>query len=467
VYWLLGLLAVGGAAMLRRGGLKLASVIEITIVSAILFGGALLLFQPYTHWYAQGYNAVDFWEGGRTSLSAYLTVHGLFLFAIVSWLVVETIHWMAETPISALSTLRPKLTAIAAGLMLFAALVLALAMRGYAIAPLVFILLAWVVLLFFRKGMPMRKRAVLVMTAAALALTFMVEVIVLKGDIGRMNTVFKFYLQVWMLFGLSAAAAFAWVLADVPLWSAGVRNTWGALALVFVFSAALYPVLATSAKIRDRMATDAPHTLDGSAYMPYSIRYELGQPIPLKEDYDAIRWMQENVEGSPVIVEANLPPYQWGTRFTIYTGLPGVLGWDWHQRQQRLEAGDSDITQRENQISDFYLTQSASEAIAFLKAYDVRYVVVGRLERVEYGSLTPCISIEGGSSVTCDMSGRSVGMPTPNIPASSCEPIDPQNPDGQLDCPTHGLDKFERMAASGELNRVFQEGETAIYEVVQ
>jgi uncharacterized membrane protein len=351
--------------------------------------------------------------------------------------------------------------------MLYAAMILALTMKGYAIAPLVFILLGWVVLLFFRRGMPMVKRAVLVMTAAALALTFMVEVIVLKGDIGRMNTVFKFYLQVWMLFGLSAAAAFTWVLADAPLWSAGLRNTWGTLAVIFVCSAALYPILATSAKIRDRMTTDAPHTLDGSAYMPYSVRYELGQAIPLAEDSDAIRWMQENVEGSPVLVEANLPPYQWGSRFTIYTGLPGVLGWDWHQRQQRLEAGDAQITQRENQISDFYLTQSSSDALAFLKMYDVRYVVVGRLERVEYGSLFPCLPVDGGSRVTCDMSGRSVGMRTPDMPASACEPIDAQNPDGQLACPTHGLDKFERMAASGDLTRVFQEGETAIYEVVQ
>jgi uncharacterized membrane protein len=353
------------------------------------------------------------------------------------------------------------------GLVLYTGLIAALVKSGFAIAPLVFILLGWVVLLFFRRGMPALKRAVLVMIAAALSLTFMVEVIRLEGDIGRMNTVFKFYLQVWTLFALSAAAAFTWVLADSALWSARLRNTWMTLAFIFAFSAALYPILASSAKIRDRMSTDAPHTLDGAAYMPYSVRYELGQAIPLAEDYAAIRWMQDHVQGSPVIVEANLPPYQWGSRFTIYTGLPGVLGWDWHQRQQRLDAGDAQITQRENEISDFYLTLSRSEALAFLVGYDVRYVVVGRLERVEYGELSPCISVDGGQRVTCDMSGRSVGIRTPDMPASVCEPIDAQNPEGQLRCPTGGLDKFESMAASGALTRVFQDGETAIYEVVR
>jgi uncharacterized membrane protein len=219
----------------------------------------------------------------------------------------------------------------------------------------------------------------------------MVEIIVLRGDIGRMNTVFKFYLQVWTLFAISAAAALGWLQPYIRTWLAGWRIPWQATFVVLVASTALFTLLGGLAKVKDRMVSSAPHTLDGMAYMQVA-GYEEHNALTdtfdrmyLEQDYEIIRWLQDNVQGSPVIVEANSRNlYRWYTRYTIYTGLPGVVGWEWHQQQQRaLNPGDW-VTQRVYEIDDFYLTQDMSVMRQFLQRYDVRYVIVGQLERITY-----------------------------------------------------------------------------------
>ena len=142
--------------------------------------------------------------------------------------------------------------------------------------------------------------------------------------------------------------------------------------------------LAVTGKIVDRMASDAPATLDGMTYMAYSSYSFNSMDMDLVADYNAIRWMQDNVIGSPVIVEANTVEYHWGSRYTIYTGLPGVVGWNWHQRQQRSTVPSEWVTDRVAAIGEFYNTTEIDQAEQFLNKYDVEYIVVGQLERANY-----------------------------------------------------------------------------------
>jgi len=122
--------------------------------------------------------------------------------------------------------------------------------------------------------------------------------------------------------------------------------------------------------------------------MNYSQHFDGGM-MDLSQDYRAIRWMQDNVQGSPVIVEANCTEYRWCTRFTIYTGLPGVVGWNWHQRQQRALIASNTIFDRVSAIGFFYTTKDIEVALAFLKKYQVKYIIVGQLERNIYPALNP------------------------------------------------------------------------------
>jgi uncharacterized membrane protein len=235
-----------------------------------------------------------------------------------------------------------------------------------------------------RPDQPDAKRFTLFLIGTGLTLTLMVEVIVLVGDIARMNTVFKFYLQVWTLFAVCAAAALGWLLSSILEWTPGWRNTWSIIIVLLFGGAALYPLTAGRAKILDRMTEPAPHNLDGMAYMDYA-SYDWMGVMDLSEDGRAIRWMQANVAGSPVIVEANLRDlYRWGSRFSIYTGLPGVVGWEWHQQQQRALTPGVWVSERIAEIDHFYTTSDPASAAAFLAKYNVKFIVVGQLEHNVY-----------------------------------------------------------------------------------
>jgi YYY domain-containing protein len=362
---------------------------------AVLAGLSVLFIRPYTAWYGQSYSAVEGWKGPYTPWSSYLIHWGLFLFVIVTWYIWETRDWLASTPLSSLRKLEPYRELI--GVCLLILFIGMFAVQSWAIVNhwtgvsvvwLALPLAAWSGVLLLRPGLPDAKRLAYFMIGTGLLITLMVEVVVVKGDIGRQNTVFKFYLQTWTLFSVGGAVALGWLLVSFSSWHPGWKLAWQVPFIALVVSTAMFTLMGTAAKIKDRMVRDAPHTLDGMAFMQYATYEWLGSVMDLSQDYRAIRWMQENVQGSPVIVEANSGDlYRWYTRFTIYTGLPGVLGWDWHQTQQRALLPPNWISDRRVAIGDFYLTPDYEQARAFLRKYDVRYVVVGQLEIATYPGL--------------------------------------------------------------------------------
>jgi YYY domain-containing protein len=467
VYWALGAIGAGFSALFFYRKIHLRSLIEALLMAVLLLGLAKFLFQPFHDAYAQGYTDLEFWKGTKTSIVDYVTVHGLFLFLIASWLIWEAIRWMDETPLSALQRFVPHFWLIAFGGIAYAAGVAILIGIGYgtALFAMPIIILAGILLL--RKHLAIEKRVVLSLIGVGIALTFFVEVVVVVATIDRMNTVFKFYMQVWDMLSLAAGAILAWILVDLRVWQRSWRRVWTLLACVMISSAVLYPVFAAPAKIKDRWVPEAPNTLDGMAFMPFVEHAEMHNSFSLMEDYDAILWMQDNIEGSPVIIEANVPEYRWGSRFTIYTGLPGVIGWLNHQRQQRVEGPPGAVEERAADVLNFYLTQSISEAQDVIDKYNVRYIILGQLERAYFESVQPCWSVTEGLEVSCDMRGYPYGMGQPDVQASECEQIFTDSEDIQLVCPTYGLDKFEEMVAAGILKVVYQNGETQILEVVQ
>jgi YYY domain-containing protein len=358
-------------------------VILVAGSAALLTLFAYGLYQPYRAAYSQGYSALEAWTGPMTPIWSYLTHWGVFLFIVVFWLGWETRGWLASTPASSLRKLLPYQVLIEAGIAVFLVSLLYLAYRGVEIGWIAVPVAAWAAVLLLRPGMPDAKRFVLFLTGTAMVINIVVEILVVRGDIGRMNTVFKFYLQGWALLSVSAAAAMAWLLPALREWHPAWSNLFQAGAGTLLAGAALFTLSAGIDKVSDRMTDGVGLTLDSMAYMEHAQYADYGALMDLAEDYHAIRWMQDNVQGSPVIVEANCPEYRWCTRFTIYTGLPGVVGWNWHQRQQRTLTPQV-VEQRVTEVGLLYSTTDVQEAVDFLQRYNVHYIIVGQLERAEY-----------------------------------------------------------------------------------
>jgi len=360
----------------KRVILTVLGVVLLTLLS-------FWFYQPYRSTYSQAYRALDPWTASKTPISSYLTHWGVFLFLIFTWLVWETRQWMAATPVSSLRKLKPYQLLIEVALAVFFVALFYLAYRKAWVGWIALPLAAWAGLLLLRPGQPDMKRLALFWIGTALLITIVVELFTVRGDIGRMNTIFKFYLQAWTLLAVSCGAAFVWLLADLSLWRPRWRNSWQVVMTLLFVGAALYTVTAITDKVNDRMAEQAPHTLDSMTYMKYAEFWDT-TTMDLSQDYRAIRWMQDNIKGSPVIVEANCPEYRWCTRFTIYTGLPGVVGWNWHQRQQRALGPPNLVTDRVDAIGQFYNSTDLSYVEDFIQKYNVHYIIVGQVERVYY-----------------------------------------------------------------------------------
>jgi uncharacterized membrane protein len=253
-------------------------------------------------------------------------------------------------------------------------------------------------------------RFVCLLAAAAFFTAAGTEIIVVADDlIGtaayRMNTVFKFYNQVWVLLSLVSAALVAVMIYEgrrMAGWQGGRENVIpatprprdpatlvarvaAALALLVLLAALTYPVLATGPRLEQRFTPGTPvGSLDAFAWMESGTVPVVGSPaydeIAYAGDADAIAWFFANVSGSPVIAEASIGPYRCnGSRISAATGLPTIIGWERHEQQQRYP---DTLPARVEDVRTLYTSPDPDEKEAILRRYNVEYVVVGDLERV-------------------------------------------------------------------------------------
>ncbi len=207
---------------------------------------------------------------------------------------------------------------------------------------------------------------------------------------GRMNTVFKTYIQVWVLWGVGAGAMVATLLAESlrngDAWLAGVGPSREVAAsvgvVVLVASTSIYGGMALSDQFageNGQYPADDDPTLNATRFV------EEGHP----GEAEAIRWIDDR-EGRPTIVTAAPGGYYWdpsrgegASAPASLTGVPTVLGW-YHEVGYR---GSGPYQQRRADVETIY-TGAPSEQAELLAEYDVEYVYVGPVERNKYEGIS-------------------------------------------------------------------------------
>jgi uncharacterized membrane protein len=198
------------------------------------------------------------------------------------------------------------------------------------------------------------------------------EWLYLRDNFGyRMNTIFKFYFQTWTLWALASAFGL-WHLRQHARPAARTTAT---LVVGLAFAGSLVYTLPSLYSKTGGFA--GPPTLDGMAY--FAQRYP--------EEWAAINWLEQNVDGPTVIVEAAGGAYQIEEgRIATGTGLPTVIGWTNHEGQWR---GDyySNVAERPGRIETLYQVRDWPATEQILDEYGIEYVIVGTQERRKYNPI--------------------------------------------------------------------------------
>jgi YYY domain-containing protein len=182
---------------------------------------------------------------------------------------------------------------------------------------------------------------------------------------GRMNTIFKFYFQVWILWSIAAAFATS-LLFQV------VASRWLILSriaiVVVVLMGLAYPAFGLGKRF-DSMSVENI-TLDGTAHIE---RYN-------PDEMAAIHFLRQAPLGP--LAEAVGGSYSGFARIATNTGLPNVIGWPGHQSQWR--GGAQEMGSRQPDIQRLYETSNWNDARSIIERYGIRYIYIGGMERSAY-----------------------------------------------------------------------------------
>ncbi len=216
----------------------------------------------------------------------------------------------------------------------------------------------------------------LVLGLCAIGLILMPELIYIRDIYGsdnqRTNTMFKLTYQAFILFGVCMGVI---ITRFFLLPKTGKQFAAGAIMLFLLCRNLEYFPYAWDAWAGDYKDRARYESLDSTASTDIS-----------EADMAAVEWINENIEGRPVILEAHGSSYRTNgvvyDRISALTGCPTVIGWRTHEW---LWKGDvAAVDARGGDVEAIYACADKELGTMLLEKYDVDYLYVGEVEYIKY-----------------------------------------------------------------------------------
>lgn len=225
---------------------------------------------------------------------------------------------------------------------------------------------------------------VLLMSLCAMGLILVPEIVYVEDIYTtsyRANTMFKTTYQGYILFG----TCMAYILIRALMLAGKAVKALAVIGLACLTLTAGYGVNAINAKYGNIFNLNRFKGLDASVFVEDSF----------PRDQEAIEWLNENVEGQPVVLEANGDSYTAYERVSVATGLPTVSGWYVHQWLWRNDTAA--LNQRVADVQTIYTSTDKEAVLELIEKYDISYIYIGTLEREKFPNLNDSLLQEIGT----------------------------------------------------------------------
>ncbi len=368
VYLIISILVICSNMFSFIHPVKKQDYIKYSLMAATIAVSSYLLYLPY-HLLSGMDKTISMVPSGRTSLIFYIAFYGIFLILICLFLMQKA---RKNLNINVFRLCLIILSIVVLVTVLEAKLFVIDKVQNPAVNQfeLLMLLIPVVALTFLimQKENDRNNVFILILIIAGAIVSIFCEFFYIEDALGnanpaliRLNTVFKLYLQTWILWGISTGY--------IVFLSRNNKSIRIAAALL-ILAGSVYPIFATIGKSGDFAGIP---DLDGEAYV--------GREHP--QDYQAILWFR-NISSQPVVLQAPGELYKWNAAVTAFTGLPTIIGWAGHELNWRFPER-SEVDKRWSDAGIIYTSSDIREVDALLMKYNVSYIYFGEAEAKQFG----------------------------------------------------------------------------------